>query len=200
MLCIKRIFDLITASLLLVLLLPLLFILAGFIRLFLGPPIFFKQSRPGLYGKPFVLYKFRTMTDKRDEDGDLLQDAQRIGRFGQFLRSISFDELPELWNVIKGDMSIVGPRPLLMEYIPLYSKEQARRHDLKPGITGLAQIKGRNALTWEEKFKYDLWYIDNWSLILDVKIILKTFYFVLKREGINQEGHVTMEPFRGNDS
>ena len=146
------------------------------------------------------MYKFRSMTEKRDNNGFLLPDSERMSRFGMFLRSTSLDELPELWNVLKGDMSLVGPRPLLMEYLPLYNEQQARRHDVRPGITGWAQIKGRNALTWEERFSFDNWYIDNQSFILDIKILCKTIFMVFKREGINQQGHVTMQPFKGNDT
>ena len=195
----KRVFDFIIASLLLMFLLPVLFILTVIVRMKLGTPILFTQKRPGLNGKPFVLYKFCTMTDKLDANGKLLPDAERISRFGKFLRSSSLDEIPELWNVMKGDMSLVGPRPLLVEYLSLYNQEQARRHEVKPGITGWAQVNGRNALNWEEKFNLDIWYVDNRSLILDIKILWRTVFLVLKREGISQKYHVTMEPFRGND-
>ena len=158
----------------------------------------FRQTRPGLDAKPFVLYKFRTMTNKTDEKGNLLPDEERLTRFGRFLRSTSLDELPELLNVLKGDMSLVGPRPLLMEYLPLYSREQARRHEVKPGITGWAQVNGRNALTWQQKFEMDVWYVDHVSFVLDMKILLRTLFKVLKREAINQPGKATMEKFSGN--
>jgi len=162
-----------------------------------GSPILFRQTRPGLNGNPFTLYKFRTMTDERDVDGNLLSDSERLTKIGRFLRSTSLDELPELFNVVKGDMSLVGPRPLLMQYLERYTPEQARRHEVKPGITGWAQINGRNAITWEEKFKLDVWYVDNQSLLLDLKILFLTIVSVLKREGINQLGHVTSEEFMG---
>jgi len=195
----KRIFVLVIVSVLLLVLSPLLIILFILVRLQIGSPVLFTQRRPGLYGKPFVMYKFRTMTDERDTEGKLLPDTNRISRFGVFLRSTSLDELPELWNVLRGDMSLVGPRPLLMEYLLLYNNEQARRHEVKPGITGWAQIRGRNILTWEEKFKLDQWYVDNKSLMLDIKILWETIFIVFKREGISKKDHVTMKPFRGND-
>ena len=194
----KRIFDLLLAIPGTLVLLPFLLILAFLVRIFHGRPLFFSQLRPGLDGKPFRLYKFRTMTDARDRFGDLLPDIERMTPLGRFLRSTSLDELPTLWNVIKGDMSLVGPRPLLMEYLPLYSPDQNRRHDVWPGMTGWAQVNGRNAISWEDKFKFDVWYIENWSLWLDIKILWITFIKVFKREGISQEGHPTMEPFRGN--
>ena len=162
----------------------------------LGPPVFFKQQRPGLSGKPFILYKFRTMLDSRDKQGKLLSDSQRLTQLGKFYRSTSLDELPELFNVLKGDMSLVGPRPLLMEYLGRYTPDQMRRHEVKPGLTGWAQVNGRNALTWEEKFKFDVWYVDNQSLWLDLKIIALTVYKILKREGISADGHVTMPIFQ----
>lgn len=196
----KRVFD-VTASLLgLILLSPLLLVLGGLVKVFNGPPVLFRQRRPGLHGRPFQIYKFRTMTVLRDDKGELLPDRTRLTRFGLLLRKTSLDELPELLNVLKGDMSLVGPRPLLMEYLPLYSMEQARRHEVKPGITGWAQINGRNAISWEEKFKLDVWYVDNRSFMLDIKILWKTCAGVLKSEGINQEGHVTMERFTGKRS
>ncbi|RMG37985.1 MAG: sugar transferase [Methanobacteriota archaeon] len=164
-----------------------------------GRPIF-RQTRPGLHGKPFTLYKFRTMTDARDAQGNLLPDEQRLTSFGRWLRSTSLDELPELWNVLKGDMSLVGPRPLLMQYLDRYTPEQARRHEVKPGITGWAQVNGRNALTWEDKFKLDVWYVDHLSFWLDMKIIALTIWKILKREGINQPGRATMEEFKGSVS
>jgi len=161
----------------------------------LGRPVIFRQQRPGFLGKPFTIYKFRTMTDAQDENGHILPDAERLTRLGRFLRSTSLDELPELWNVLKGDMSFVGPRPLLMEYLGRYTPQQARRHEVKPGITGWAQVNGRNALTWEEKFKLDVWYVDNIGFRLDMKIIAMTVWKILKREGINQPGQATMEEF-----
>jgi len=157
----------------------------------------FRQKRPGLGGKPFTMYKFRTMTDARGHDGALLPDAARLTRFGQFLRAASLDELPELLNVLKGDMSLVGPRPLLMKYLERYSPKQARRHEVRPGITGWAQVNGRNAITWEEKFNLDVWYVDNQSFWLDIKIIFLTIFKIFKREGINQQGQATMEEFKG---
>ena len=194
----KRPFDLVLVTLGLLLFSPMFLTLMFLIRLNLGAPIFFIQTRPGKDGKPFRMVKFRTMIDVRDAAGDLLPDADRLTVFGKFLRSTSLDELPELWNVLKGDMSLVGPRPLLMEYLPLYTPKQARRHEVRPGITGWAQVNGRNALSWEEKFKLDIWYVDNWSLWLDMKILFLTAQKVLMRDGINQEGNATMEKFRGN--
>jgi sugar transferase EpsL len=163
----------------------------------MGSPVFFRQTRPGLHGRPFQIYKMRTMTEARAPDGTPLPDAARLTRLGRFLRTSSIDELPQLLNVLKGELSLVGPRPLLMQYLPLYSKEQARRHDAMPGITGWAQTHGRNALSWEEKLALDVWYVDNWSLGLDLKILAQTVFSVIKREGIASEGHATMEPFRG---
>lgn len=168
------------------------------VRLKLGTPIFFRQARPGLYGKPFTLLKFRTMTDARDAQGKLLPDAERLTAFGRFLRRTSLDELPELINVLRGEMSLVGPRPLLMAYLERYTPEQMRRHDVRPGITGWAQVNGRNALRWEEKFALDVWYLDHQSLWLDLKIILLTLWKILQREGISQPGQVTMEEFLGS--
>ncbi|HWR59426.1 MAG TPA: sugar transferase [Thermodesulfovibrionales bacterium] len=196
----KRFMDIVIAFTATILLLPLIILIGLIVRFQLGSPILFHQQRPGLKGKPFMIYKFRTMTGGIDEKGELLPDSERLTGFGAFLRSTSLDELPELFNVIKGDMSIVGPRPLLMEYLPLYSSEQARRHEVKPGITGWAQVNGRNAINWEEKFRLDVWYVDNQSLGLDLKILLATLLKVLKREGISQVGNVTMEKFRGKDS
>jgi len=193
----KRWFDLSIAILLSLVLVPLLAILALLVRVRLGSPLYFAQTRPGLHCKPFKLYKFRTMTDARDARGLLLPDADRLTPFGKFLRSTSLDELPEFWNVLKGDMSLVGPRPLLMQYLDRYTPEQSRRHDVKPGITGWAQINGRNTITWEEKFKLDVWYVDHWSLWLDIKICVLTIWKILKREGISQPGQVTMEEFMG---
>ncbi|MHA7681456.1 sugar transferase [Cupriavidus sp. PET2-C1] len=194
----KRVFDLLlAAAALLLLCLPLL-ILILLVRRRLGSPVFFRQVRPGLRGRPFEMIKFRTMTDSRGPDGQLLPDADRLTAFGRFLRGTSLDELPELWNVLKGDMSLVGPRPLLMEYLPLYSTEQARRHEVRPGVTGWAQVNGRNALSWEDKFKLDVWYVDNWSLWLDVKILWLTVRKVLVREGISAAGEATMSKFTGS--
>ena len=194
----KRILDGVVAAVALIVLSPLLAGLALLIRLTMGAPVLFRQQRPGLHGKPFTLYKFRTMTDERDAQGNLLPDEQRLTRLGRFLRSTSLDELPELWNVLKGDMSLVGPRPLLMEYLPLYTPEQFRRHEVKPGITGWAQINGRNALTWEEKFKLDVWYVDHLSFFLDMKILFLTLWKVLTREGISHPGRETMPKFTGS--
>ena len=193
----KRLFDTFLSSLSLLLLgIPLVF-LAWAVRRSLGSPVFFRQLRPGLHGLPFQMIKFRTMTDARGLNGQLLPDSDRLTPFGRFLRSSSLDELPELWNVLKGDMSLVGPRPLLMEYLPLYSPEQARRHEVRPGITGWAQVNGRNALSWEEKFKLDVWYVDHRSLWLDIKILWLTVRKVLVREGISGEGEATMRKFTG---
>ncbi|WP_456407938.1 sugar transferase [Caldithrix abyssi] len=177
---------------------PVLLLLSIVLLVQMGRPIFFVQTRPGYRGKPFRLIKFRTMKNEVDKQGNLLPDEKRLTRFGQFLRSTSLDELPELFNVLKGDMSLVGPRPLLMEYLPLYSKEQARRHEVKPGITGWAQVNGRNALTWQEKFKLDVWYVDHVSFFLDIKILFLTMIKVLKREGIQYPGQATMKKFTGN--
>ena len=194
----KRIFDFVVAFLgLLILALPLL-ILIIMIRRKLGSPVFFRQIRPGLGGAPFEMVKFRTMTDSKGADGQLLPDADRLTPFGRFLRSTSLDELPELWNVLKGDMSLVGPRPLLMEYLPLYTSEQARRHEARPGVTGWAQINGRNAISWEDKFSLDVWYVDNQSLWLDIKILWLTVKKVLVRDGISAAGEATMSKFTGN--
>jgi len=177
-----------------------LFIVAILVRIKLGSPIIFKQERPGRDGKIFTLYKFRTMTDKRDERGELLPDSERLTKFGKLLRSTSIDELPELVNILKGDMSIVGPRPLLVKYLPLYTAEQMRRHEARPGITGYAQANGRNAISWEKKFEYDVEYVDNVSFALDVKILFKTVFSVLRREGIDSGSSVTMEEFTGTPS
>jgi len=194
---VKRLFDLLIAGIALVVLSPLLLMLAVLVRLSVGSPILFRQLRPGLHGRPFTLYKFRTMTGARDANGHLLPDADRLTPFGRFLRSTSLDELPELWNVLKGDMSLVGPRPLLMRYLDRYTPEQARRHEVKPGLTGWAQVNGRNALTWEERFDLDVWYVDNDSLWLDLRIIALTAWKILKREGIRQPGQATVEEFMG---
>jgi lipopolysaccharide/colanic/teichoic acid biosynthesis glycosyltransferase len=194
---VKRVFDFVAASLaLLMLALPLL-ALAWLIRRKLGSPVLFRQVRPGLQGRPFTMVKFRTMTDERGADGALQPDAQRLSPFGRFLRASSLDELPELWNVLKGEMSLVGPRPLLMEYLPLYTPEQARRHEVRPGITGWAQINGRNAISWADKFALDVWYVDRRSLWLDVQILWRTVRKVLVRDGISAAGEATMPKFEG---
>ncbi len=193
----KRLFDLLLTLPALLLLSPLMGGLAVLVWAFHGRPILFRQVRPGYRGRPFTLYKFRTMTDARDAAGRLLPDAQRLTRFGRFLRATSLDELPELFNVLRGEMSLVGPRPLLMQYLERYTPEQARRHEVYPGITGWAQVNGRNALTWEDKFRLDVWYVDHWSLALDVKILFITLWKVLRREGISQPGHATAEEFMG---
>jgi lipopolysaccharide/colanic/teichoic acid biosynthesis glycosyltransferase len=195
---IKRFFDVFVTFVAFVLLLPLLFILGWGVLLLIGRPILFVQVRPGLHGEAFRMRKFRTMTNERDAMGQLLPDADRLTGFGQFLRSTSLDELPELLNVLKGDMSLVGPRPLLMDYLPLYSVRQARRHEVRPGITGWAQVNGRNALSWEEKFELDLWYVENRTLWLDIKILLLTVWQVVKRDGISQDGEATMSKFTGS--
>lgn len=182
----------------LILLSPVIAIVAWKVSKNLGTPLLFRQVRPGKDGKSFDMIKFRTMRDSNDTDGNPLPDEQRMTPFGDFLRSASLDELPGLWNVLKGDMSLVGPRPLLMDYLPLYSEEQARRHEVRPGITGWAQVNGRNAISWDEKFKLDVWYVDNRSFWLDIKILFLTVKKVFVREGISAEGHVTVEPFRGN--
>lgn len=194
----KRILDFAAALLGLLIVGPLLLALGVLVYFFLGSPVLFRQLRPGLHGTAFAMYKFRTMTNERGPDGNLLPDKQRLTRLGKFLRSSSLDELPELLNVLKGDMSLVGPRPLLMEYLPRYSPEQARRHEVRPGITGWAQVNGRNAISWEEKFKLDVWYVDHQSFLLDLKILWMTFVKVFRREGISQEGQATMEEFMGS--
>lgn len=196
---IKRFLDFLIAALSIIIFSPLLIILAILVRVKLGGPVIFKQERPGLNGKVFKLYKFRTMTDAKDENGNLLDDEYRLTSFGKKLRSTSLDELPELYNILKGDMSIVGPRPLLVKYLPLYNDEQKRRHDVRPGLTGLAQVSGRNAITWTEKFNKDIEYVDNVSLGLDISIFFKTIYCVLKKEGINSDSAATMEDFTGNN-
>ncbi|WP_290518651.1 sugar transferase [Alcanivorax sp.] len=195
----KRLVDLVLVSAGLVVLLPVIAVLWLMVCFFHGMPVTFRQVRPGMNGKPFEMMKFRTMTDDRDDNGKLLPDAKRLTSFGQFLRSTSLDELPELWNVLKGDMSLVGPRPLLMEYLPLYSERQARRHDVRPGVTGWAQINGRNALSWEERFELDVWYVENRTLWLDIKILFLTVWQVVKRDGISQDGEATMSKFTGNN-
>jgi len=193
----KRLFDLAIAIILLIPTSPLMIVITFLVRIKIGAPVLFRQVRPGFHGNPFTIYKFRTMMDGWNEGGgNLLPDGKRLTGLGRFLRRFSLDELPELWNVLKGNMSLVGPRPLLVEYLDRYTPEQARRHEVKPGITGWAQVNGRNAITWEEKFKYDVWYVDNWSLLLDIKIIFMTIFKVIKGEGINQPGQATMEEFK----
>lgn len=194
---IKRTLDLILSLMALIVLMPLMIIIGILVRINLGSPIIFKQKRPGKNEKVFTLYKFRTMTDKRDIDGNLLPDEYRLTKFGKFLRSTSLDELPELINIIKGDMAIVGPRPLLVEYLPYYTEEEKHRHDVRPGLTGLAQINGRNSIEWEKKFEEDIKYINKITFIQDTKIVLKTFIKVFKKDGINQEGNATMGKFEG---
>jgi sugar transferase EpsL len=195
---IKRVVDILMSSIALVLLSPLLIGIAILVAIYMGRPVIFSHQRPGLNGTPFTMIKFRTMNDQRDAQGDFLPDGQRLTAFGKFIRSTSLDELPELWNVLKGDMSLVGPRPLMMEYLERYSPEQARRHEAVPGVTGWAQINGRNKILWEEKFKLDVWYVDNWSLWLDFKILFLTGWKVFAREGISQANHDTIEDFMGS--
>lgn len=195
---IKRLFDIAVSALLLFAFSPLFFIILFLVRFTMGPPVFFRQPRLGYRGRPFVIYKFRTMTDDRDEQGNLLPDEQRLTRLGRFLRSTTLDELPELINVLRGEMSLVGPRPLLVDYRDLYTPEQWRRHEMPPGMAGPVLADGRNALDWEEKFKRDVWYVDHWSLWLDFKILAQTAWKVIKREGVNAEGHATMPRFEGS--
>lgn len=195
----KRVFDIIVSVVALILLLPVFLVVMILVRIKLGSPIFFRQVRPGKDGKPFVMIKFRTMLEASDEEGNPLPDSERLTRFGKILRSTSLDELPGLWNVLKGDMSLVGPRPLLVEYLELYSPEQARRQEVPPGITGWAQVNGRNAISWDDKFKFDVWYVDNRSLWLDIKILFLTVKKVLVRDGISAEGEATMSRFMGNN-
>lgn len=195
---VKRGLDAVLAAALLVLFAPLLLLVGLFVAASLGRPVFFAQQRPGYRGRPFRLLKFRTMTQATDGDGRLLSDAERLTAIGRLLRASSFDELPELWNVLRGEMSFVGPRPLLMEYLPLYSAEQRRRHDVRPGITGWAQVNGRNELSWEKKFELDLWYVDHQSFALDLRILLLTLRSLLSARGVSQPGHATMPPFRGS--
>lgn len=195
---IKRAFDLLVVLCSLPLLCPLMLVLMLLVRVRLGSPVFFRQLRPGLRGRTFLMYKFRTMTDARDASGNLLPDAQRMTGLGSFLRSSSLDELPELFNVLRGEMSLVGPRPLLPEYLPLYTPEQSRRHEVLPGVTGWAQVNGRNAITWEEKFRLDVWYVDNRSFLLNLRILYLTLAKVFLRHGISQQGEATMERFRGS--
>jgi lipopolysaccharide/colanic/teichoic acid biosynthesis glycosyltransferase len=194
----KRLFDVLVAGTALVLLSPLLLALGWLVWRRHGRPVLFRQLRPGRHGRPFAILKFRTMREALDPHGRLLPDAERLTAFGSWLRATSLDELPELWNVLVGDMSLVGPRPLLMEYVPLYSPEQARRHEVRPGLTGWAQVNGRNAVDWPERFRLDTWYVDNRSFWLDLRILAMTVRAVLKREGITGEGSATVEPFRGN--
>jgi len=189
------VFDVVVSAVALTVLAPVMGLTALAVWRTMGRPVLFRQARPGLHGKPFVMYKFRTMRDLRDAEGKLLPDEARLTPFGRWLRSTSLDELPELLNVLRGEMSLVGPRPLLMEYLDRYTPEQARRHEVKPGITGWAQIHGRNNLSWDERFKLDVWYVDNWSLWLDVKILWRTLWMVLRREGISAQGHATMPRF-----
>lgn len=196
---IKRLLDIVFSGMGLIVLSPLLAVLAVLVRVKLGSPVIFKQERPGRNEKIFTLYKFRTMTDKRDTDGMLLPDCERLTKFGRLLRATSLDELPELWNVLKGDMALVGPRPLLVSYLPLYNETERRRHEVSPGITGYAQVKGRNSISWKKRFALDIYYVDNLSFWLDCKIILMTFYTVIKRDGIHSETSVTMEPFKGDN-
>ena len=194
----KRLFDFLVAATALTLLSPVLLVTAVLIRATLGSPVIFRQQRPGRWERPFWIFKFRTMRDAIGADGSPLPDAQRMTGLGSVLRATSLDELPALWNVLRGDMSLVGPRPLLMGYLPLYSDEQRRRHEVRPGLTGWAQVNGRNLLSWPQRFEHDVWYVDNQSMWLDLKILMLTVVTVLRREGISQEHHVTMEPFRGN--
>jgi sugar transferase EpsL len=194
----KRAFDVTLSGLAIIVLAPVFLFIALIVRMILGSPVIFRQTRPGLSGKPFVMYKFRSMHDDRDEQGNTLPDAGRLGRFGRFLRATSLDELPELWNVLIGDMSLVGPRPLLMSYLPLYSDMQRRRHEVRPGITGWAQVHGRNQLSWQRRFELDAWYVDNQSMRLDLRILWLTVARVIRAEGISQDGHVSVEPFTGD--
>lgn len=196
----KRLFDIVVSFIALIFLSGIIGVTALLIQLKIGSPVIFKQKRPGKKGEPFYVYKFRTMTNERDRDGELLPDEVRLTAFGKLVRKLSLDELPQLWNVFKGDMSFVGPRPLLMEYLPLYNEHQARRHEVRPGITGWAQVNGRNAISWEQKFDYDVWYVDNQSFWLDIKILFMTVLKVFKSEGINQTGQATMTKFTGTPS
>ncbi len=194
----KPLFDRILALILIIILSPVMIIVAILIYLWDGRPVIFTQKRPGFREKIFKIYKFRTMTNERDKDGNLLPDAERLKGIGKIIRSLSLDELPQLFNVLKGDMSFIGPRPLLIEYLPLYNERQKKRHNVKPGITGWAQVNGRNAISWEQKFEYDVWYVENLSFLLDMKILWMTVLKVLKRSGISQDGHATMEKFKGS--
>lgn len=194
----KRLFDIIVSIIALVILSPIFAIVAYKVKKNLGSPVLFRQVRPGLNGQPFEMIKFRTMKDAVDKDGNPLPDSERLTPFGKMLRATSLDEMPELWNVLKGEMSLVGPRPLLMEYLPLYNERQAKRHDVRPGVTGYAQVNGRNAISWEQKFEYDVWYVENQSFWLDIKILLKTVKKVFFKEDINAEGEATMSKFTGS--
>jgi sugar transferase EpsL len=194
----KRILDLIVASCGLIFLSPVFLLIAILVRIYLGAPILFRQTRPGYKGKPFMVYKFRTMSDEHDAQGYLLSDEARLSRFGRFLRASSLDELPELFNVLRGEMSFIGPRPLLMQYLPLYSSEQMRRHDVHPGLTGWAQVHGRNAVDWQTRFALDVWYVDHWSFWLDIKILFMSLWKVIQHEGINQAGQATTAYFKGD--
>lgn len=196
---IKRFFDIVSSLLAIIVLSPVLIISAFLVRIKLGSPILFKQERPGKDEKLFTLYKFRTMTDEKDENGELLSDEARLTKFGQFLRSTSIDELPELFNILKGDMSVIGPRPLLVRYLPRYDEHQKRRHEVRPGLSGWAQVNGRNTVTWEDKFNMDVEYVDNYSIVMDIKILIMTVINVLKRDGISSETSATMEEFMGNE-
>jgi sugar transferase EpsL len=197
---VKRLLDIFLSAAGLVAAAPIILATALVVRFSMGSPVLFRQKRPGLHGKPFILLKFRTMTEARNKEGNLLPDSQRLTKTGSTIRRFSLDELPQLWNVLKGDLSIVGPRPLLMQYLDRYTPEQARRHEVKPGITGWAQVNGRNALSWEEKFRLDVWYVDHWSLWLDFRILARTLLMVISGKGLTQEGHATMEEFMGTGS
>lgn len=196
---VKRFFDIVSSLLAIIVLSPLLLIVSILVRIKLGSPVLFKQERPGKNEKIFTLMKFRTMTDERDENGELLPDEVRLTKFGKFLRSTSIDELPELFNILKGDMSVIGPRPLLVQYLPRYNVHQHRRHEVRPGLSGWAQVNGRNAISWQEKFNLDVEYVDNYSLFMDIKILFMTVINVFKRDGISSETSATMEEFMGND-
>ena len=196
----KRFFDLLVSVTLIVFFMPLMLLISVFSYIIMGPPVLFRQLRPGLKGKLFTLYKFRSMLDSKDCLNELLEDQSRLTKFGKFLRKTSLDELPQLWNVVKGDMSLVGPRPLLVEYLSLYTAEQNRRHEVRPGITGWAQVNGRNCLNWEDRLRADVWYVNNYSFMLDLRILALTFLKVLKREGVSEEGQATMRKFRGNSN
>lgn len=197
---VKRLIDILGALVGLIILSPVMLVVAVAVYVSMGSPVLFKQERAGLNGRPFMLYKFRTMLDLRDEHGNLLPDEKRLTPVGRFLRNWSVDELPQFWNVLKGEMSLVGPRPLPTRYLPRYNEFQMRRHEVKPGITGWTQVKGRNSLSWEEKFRLDVWYVDHWSILLDLYIIALTIWKVLKHEGISAEGHVTMPEFKGDET
>ncbi|WKA53995.1 sugar transferase [Planococcus shixiaomingii] len=196
----KRIFDFTLSLIALLIFSPIFVVTSLIIRIKIGSPIVFKQERPGLKGRPFHVYKFRSMTDQRDTQGELLPDNLRLTSFGKIIRKLSLDELPQLWNVLKGDMSFVGPRPLLIHYMELYDKSQMKRHDVRPGITGWAQVNGRNTISWEQKFEYDVWYVENQSFWLDMKILFMTVLKVFKSEGVSQDGHATMTQFKGNST